>query len=36
MPKISAKRRITLSIEQCQLAGIEPGDEYASDVDNDR
>ncbi len=35
MPKVSAKRQITLPIDQCKLAGIEPGDEYASYVDND-
>jgi len=34
MPVISAKRQITLPIEQCKLAGIEPGDEYESFVDN--
>jgi bifunctional DNA-binding transcriptional regulator/antitoxin component of YhaV-PrlF toxin-antitoxin module len=35
MPKVSAKRQITLPIEQCKLAGIEPGDEYNSYVDNE-
>lgn len=35
MPKVSAKRQITLPIAQCQLANIEPGDEYESYVDND-
>ena len=35
MPKVSPKRQITLPIEQCKLAGIEPGDEYTSFVDND-
>lgn len=35
MPKVSAKRQITLPIDQCKLAGIEPGDEYSSYVDND-
>ncbi|HED35237.1 MAG TPA: AbrB/MazE/SpoVT family DNA-binding domain-containing protein [Gammaproteobacteria bacterium] len=34
MPKVSAKRQITLPIDQCKLAGIEPGDEYVSFVDN--
>ena len=34
MPKVSAKRQITLPIDQCRLAGIEPGDEYDSYVDN--
>ena len=32
MPKISAKRQITLPIEQCRQTGIEPGDEYRSYV----
>ncbi len=27
MPKVSAKRQITLPIEQCKEAHIEPGDE---------
>ena len=35
MPKVSAKRQITLPIEQCRLAGIQPGDECESYVDND-
>lgn len=35
MPKISAKRQITLPIEQCRQAGIEPGDEYSSFVGNE-
>jgi bifunctional DNA-binding transcriptional regulator/antitoxin component of YhaV-PrlF toxin-antitoxin module len=35
MPRVSAKRQITLPIEQCRLAGIEPGDEYDSYVDNE-
>jgi bifunctional DNA-binding transcriptional regulator/antitoxin component of YhaV-PrlF toxin-antitoxin module len=35
MPKISAKRQITLPIEQCRDAGIEPGDEYSSYVGNE-
>lgn len=34
MPKVSS-RQITLPIDQCRLAGIEPGDEYESFVDND-
>jgi len=34
MPKISAKRQITLPIDQCRQADIEPGDEYNSYVDN--
>ena len=28
MPRVSAKRQITLPIAQCREAGIEPGDEY--------
>ena len=35
MPKVSAKRQITLPIDQCRVAGIEPGDEYQSFVDNE-
>lgn len=35
MPKVSAKRQITLPVVQCQLAGIEPGDECESYVDSD-
>lgn len=35
MPKVSAKRQITLPVDQCRVAGIEPGDEYQSFVDND-
>ena len=27
MPKVSSKRQITLPIDQCQQANIEPGDE---------
>lgn len=34
MPKVSAKRQITLPIEQCREAHLEPGDEYESFVDN--
>ena len=32
MPRVSAKRQITLPIDQCRQAGIEPGDEYESFV----
>ena len=32
MPKLSAKRQITLPADQCRLAGIEPGDECLSFV----
>lgn len=35
MPKVSSKRQITLPVDQCRVAGIEPGDEYESFVDND-
>ena len=30
MPKVSAKRQITLPASQCREVGIEPGDEYRS------
>lgn len=33
MPKINSKRQITLPVDQCKAAGIEPGDEYESYVD---
>ena len=36
MPKISAKRQLTLPANQCRLAGIEPGDECRSFVANGR
>ena len=32
MPRVSAKRQITLPIDQCREVGIEPGDEYKSFV----
>lgn len=35
MPKVSARRQITLPADQCRLAGIKPGDEclsFVSDV----
>lgn len=35
MPRVSPKRQITLPVDQCRLAGICPGDEYESYVDND-
>ena len=35
MPKVSAKRQITLPVNQCRVAGIEPGDEYQSFVDTE-
>jgi len=34
MPKISAKRQITLPIQQCKQLGLQPGDEYLSFVAN--
>jgi len=34
MPKVSAKRQITLPVDQCREAHINPGDEYDSYVDN--
>ena len=34
MPKVSAKRQITLPVDLCRQAHIEPGDEYNSFVDN--
>ena len=35
MPKVNAKGQITLPIDQCKAAGIEPGDEYESYVNNE-
>ncbi len=32
MPKVSAKRQITLPINQCEALGIRPGDEVESYV----
>ena len=32
MPRVSAKRQITLPIDQCREVGIGPGDEYRSYV----
>ena len=32
MPKVSAKRQITLPIGQCEILGIKPGDEVESFV----
>ena len=32
MPKVSAKRQITLPIDQCRALGIEPGDVVESFV----
>lgn len=30
MPKVSAKRQITLPVSQCEALGIEPGDDVES------
>jgi len=35
MPKVSSRRQITLPVEQCRLAGIEPGDHFETFVGND-
>jgi bifunctional DNA-binding transcriptional regulator/antitoxin component of YhaV-PrlF toxin-antitoxin module len=32
MPKVSAKRQITLPVGQCEALGIEPGDDVESFV----
>ena len=32
MPRVSAKRQITLPVDQCREVGIGPGDEYRSYV----
>lgn len=32
MPRVSAKRQITLPIGQCEILGIKPGDEVESFV----
>lgn len=34
MPKVSAKRQITLPVSQCDALGIQPGDEVESFVAN--
>ena len=36
MPRVSAKRQITLPIHQCREVGIGPGDEYRSFVADGR
>ena len=36
MPKVSAKRQITLPVDQCREVGIGPGDEYRSYVADGR
>ena len=36
MPRVGAKRQITLPVDQCGEAGIEPGDEYRSFVADGR
>ena len=36
MPRVGAKRQITLPVDQCREVGIEPGDEYRSFVADGR
>jgi len=36
MPRVSAKRQITLPVDQCREVGIGPGDEYRSYVADGR
>ena len=36
MPRVSAKRQITLPVDQCREAGIGPGDEYRSFIADGR
>ncbi len=36
MPRVSAKRQITLPADQCREVGIAPGDEYRSFVADGR
>ena len=36
MPKVSAKRQITLPADQCHIVGIKPGDECLSFVADGR
>ena len=36
MPRVSAKRQITLPARQCNEAGLAPGDEFRSFVANGR
>ena len=36
MPRVSAKRQITLPVDQCREVGIGPGDEYRSFVADGR
>lgn len=36
MPKVSAKRQITLPVNQCNELGIQPGDELESFIANGR
>ena len=36
MPIISAKRQITLPIEQCRQLGLQPGDSYISYIADGR
>ena len=36
MPRVGARRQITLPVGQCKEAGLEPGDEYRSFVADGR
>ena len=36
MPRVSAKRQITLPVDQCREVGIGPGDQFRSFVANGR
>ena len=36
MPRVSAKRQITLPVDQCREVGLGPGDEYRSFVADGR
>ena len=36
MPRVSARRQITLPVDQCREAGIGPGDEYHSFIADGR
>ena len=36
MPRVSARRQITLPVDQCREAGIGPGDEYRSFIADGR
>ena len=36
MPRVGARRQITLPVDQCREVGLEPGDEYRSFVADGR